>query len=574
MTDIHAAQQIYGNVEKAESPSNFRGFQTLFYSKDILSESDSEEIERRLGYYYSDDNPEKIMFFKLGEKFVTSHIVPLADLDKFGRKGAYIAHSFVFSKSDFEKINNNPFVIFDLFQDKFVKTLEDAFSLGRKEDQNLPPIEFTISPEDLSSFEHRMSVPIKLWNVEDIRKMVYLAMHEQKIGNLSKSFILSGSQTELRNTLKAIFSLIPDEVRSSCTFDTFFSGCNPVSTRYWAYCYPRSPPGSPQVILANVDTKTLTNLSIDEVSPYEKWLFEGGKSQIDQETISFRNTAYELDRYLSNKSYEKEKINAAIKSPNLEAFLENNRLLFRKKIDSVLLGISSENFLKYLSGAIDSEYKNRPKSDLLESALKGFDQNEISHYLFKELVKNTSPKNQEITDLNVYLIKNKDNSLKLLYLKWSENLNGLPKILKTLSDEEYRIALELFLHDAELKTLIQDSKISIFTDVFCSEAEKNKILQEKIIELIKHLLRLDQESQLLKIIPLIPKLSRIQIIAIQEYLAGLNEEKRKKIPDEFIKSLTDQSEKVKKKEIEKPDDTTGRHNLENLMSKLPFFIRK
>jgi hypothetical protein len=574
MTDIHAAQHIYGNVEKAESPSNIRGFQTLFYSKDRLLESDSEEIERRLGYYYSDDNPEKIVFFRLGEKFVTSQIVPLADLDKFGRKGAYIAHSFVFSKTDFEKINNNPFVIFDLFQDKFVKTLEDAFSRGRKEDQNLPPIEFTISPEDLSSFEHRMSIPIKLWNSEDIRKMVHLAMHEQKIRGESKSFILSGNQTELRSTLKAIFSLIPDEVRTSCTFDTFFSGCNPVATRYWAYCYPRSPPGSPQIILANVDMKTLTNLSIDEVSPYEKWFFQGGKSQNDEETISFRNIAYELDRYLSNQSYAKEKINAAIKSPHLEMFLENNQPLFRKKIDSVLQGISSENFVKYLSGAIDSEYKNRPKADLLEKALNGFDQNEISHYLFKDLIKNTSPKKQEITDLNVYLTKNKDNSLKLIYLKWSEDLEGLPKILKILSDDEYRIALELFIRDAELKTLILDSKISIFTDVFCLEAEKNKILQEKTIELIKYLLRLDQEGQLLKIIPLIPKLNQIQIIAIQEYLAGLNEEKRKKIPDEFVKSLTNQSEKAKKKKIEKPDDTEGGLNLDNFMSKLPFFKRK
>jgi hypothetical protein len=96
MTDIHAAQHIYGNVEKAESPSNIGGFQTLFYSKDLLSESESDEIERRLGYYPSEDNPEKIVFFNMGEKFVTTQIIPLEDIDKFGRKGAYIAHSFVY----------------------------------------------------------------------------------------------------------------------------------------------------------------------------------------------------------------------------------------------------------------------------------------------------------------------------------------------------------------------------------------------------------------------------------------------------------------------------------------------
>jgi hypothetical protein len=180
MTDIHAAQHIYGNVEKAESPSNIGGFQTLFYSKDLLSESESDEIERRLGYYPSEDNPEKIVFFNMGEKFVTTQIIPLEDIDKFGRKGAYIAHSFVFSKKDFEKINYNPFVIFDLFQQKFIKTVPDALASGKKGDLNITPIEFTINPEKIQSLETAMNRLTKQWNLDGIRKLVFLAINEQK----------------------------------------------------------------------------------------------------------------------------------------------------------------------------------------------------------------------------------------------------------------------------------------------------------------------------------------------------------------------------------------------------------
>jgi hypothetical protein len=310
----------------------------------------------------------------------------------------------------------------------------------------------------------------------------------------------------------------------------------------------------------------VSNINIDASSPYENWIFRSNVPDDIEELDVFRNTAFELDQYLSNKTYNKEAILESIKSPNLETFLIINQSLFQTKIDSYLKEISSDSLMKYISKAIISEYNPKPKAALFEKLFIGFERDEIAHYLFNEIKGINSPKNQEISDLNVFLSKNKNNLLQIVNLKWTENLDNLPKFLKTLTDEEYKTAIELLIYNADIKSLIIDSKISVFTDVFCAEAEKNKVLRERTLDLIKKNFSLDQESLLVKIVPLIPKLNRIQMIAIQEFFTEQKEEKRKKIPEEFTKTL--------KENIEKSKEKGGLLNLDNLVSNFPFFKKK
>jgi hypothetical protein len=222
--------------------------------------------------------------------------------------------------------------------------------------------------------------------------------------------------------------------------------------------------------------------------------------------------------------------------------------------------------MKYISKAIISDYDPKPKAALFEKLFIGFERDEIAHYLFNEIKGINSPKNQEISDLNVFLLKNKNPLLQIVYLKWTENLDNLPKFLKPLTDEEYKTAIELLINNADIKSLIIDSKISVFTDVFCVEAEKNTALRERTLDLIKKNFSLDQESLLVQIVPLIPKLNRIQMIAIQEFFTEQKEEKRKKIPEEFTKTL--------KENIEKSKEKGGLLNLDNLVSNFPFFKKK
>lgn len=547
MSSIFAGQHIYGNVEKEDSPSNVGGFQTLFYSKDLISESEVDEIERRLGYYPSEDNPEKFIFFKMGEKFVTTRIIPLEDVDKFGRKGAYIAHSFVFLKNDFETVNDNPFVIFNLFQDKFVNTLPQTLAKGLKGDLNISSEEFSIDSDRIRKFEIEIIDSIKGWTKEDIRKLVSLAFIESKLKNESLSFIISGTQTEIRKTLKGIFSLIPDKIRSACSFDTYFLGCNPVATKYWSYCYPKAPHISPQLILANTDTLTVSNFNVDSSSPYENWIFSGKYPDDISEKHVFQNAAFELDKYLTNQESDKEKFLEFIDSSNLEVFLEINQSLFQEKLLTYFKEQLPEQLAKYVWVAVTTEYKSKSNAVRLQKLINGFDSDEISTYLFNKLKVVKSPKKQEIKELKEFSEKNKHKLLKIIYLIWSENFESLPKNLKTLSDEEYQIALELLLEKVELNTLVVDSKISQFTDFYISKAAVKKDLQENVLSLVKVYCEFNQEPLLSKFVSIIPNLKTKQLVFIQEYFDELNEEKQKKIPADFNRVLLESIKTSKQK---------------------------
>lgn len=554
MIEISAGQHVYGNVEKSLSPSNTGGFQTLFYSKDLLSESETEEIEERLGYTFSEENPGKVIFFQLGERFVTTQIIPLPDVDKYGRKGAYIAHSFIFSSKDIEKIHYNPFIIFDLFQDKFVKTLADALALGKRGDLNVAPLKFSLEAEEINAFEQTMVESVHEWNMQEIKKIVNFVMNEFPKQKGIKSLVISGSQSEIRKTIKGIFSLIPDIFRSTCLFDTYFYHLNPVALKYPIYCYP-TPPHSPELFQANTKSKTVSNISLDVSSPYENWVFGGDYFQDLKEKCLFRNVALELQNFLSNKEFKKEVILESIKSPNTEIFLQINQLLFQEKMDAFFKIAPTEVFAHHIANVIKNNYSAKTKANLLEKVLTRFDQEEISNGLFIEFKGIKSPKKEEIDGLKTYLAENKHQLLQVIYSKWTRNYNSLLKILNSLSDDDYTTVIELLVNEVDIKYLIVDSKFPIFIEVFVTEALKKKVVRDKTTEVVRICILHNQESLLSNLVVLIPKLTQNQIITIQEYIAQQTVDKRELIPEEFFEELATH---IKKTSVNEEIQKTGK----------------
>lgn len=547
MIEISAGQHIYGNVEKSVSPSNTGGFQTLFYSKDLLTESETEEIENRLGYTFSEENPEKVIFFQLGERFVTTQIIPLPEVDKYGRKGAYIAHSFVFSSKDIEKIHYNPFVIFDLCQDKFVKTITDALAIGNRGDMNVASLNFSFDPEKLKAFEQTMTDSLHEWNAQEIKKIVNFVLIEFQKQKEIKSLVFSGPQSEIRKTIKGIFSLIPDVFRSTCLFDTYFYNLNPVALKYPIYCYPTVPHSS-QRAEVNTLSKTVSNIPIEGSSPYEDWIFGGRYPDDLKEKCLTRNAVFELDNYLSNKEFKKEIILENIKSPNIESFLQINQYLFQGKMDAFFKTAPTDVFGQHIANALKRNYSEKPKANLLEAVLTSFDQKEISECLFVEIKGISSPKKEEIDGLKKYLAQNKHPLLQIIYSKWTSNYNSLLKILNSLSDDDYRTVIEFLWNEVDIKYLIVDSKIPIFIEMFVTEALKKKVIRDKTPDVVKFCVLHNQESFLSNLVVLFPKLTQTQIKTIQEYIAQQTEDKRALIPEEFSEELANHIEKTIEKE--------------------------
>ena len=126
---VQACQHIYASVEHDQSPHNRSGFQTLFYTRSGLTETEVEDIEARLLYFASESEPIKRASFSISTgKRVVAQIVPLAEADVHHRGGRYLAHSLIFAPEVFLGFGANSFRVFRSFA--FATDVPDALTRG------------------------------------------------------------------------------------------------------------------------------------------------------------------------------------------------------------------------------------------------------------------------------------------------------------------------------------------------------------------------------------------------------------------------------------------------------------
>ena len=152
MTTIEAWQHIYSNVEKEQSPKNRGGFQTLFYSLAGLSQAEVSEMESRLLYFSSKVEPIKQLFFSTSTgKGVVAQIVVIAEPDKYGRRGRYLAHSLIFSAEDLARFEADPFRVFEHFT--FISTVAEALEQGIFETSDIPAVSLNLPESSTGDIE-------------------------------------------------------------------------------------------------------------------------------------------------------------------------------------------------------------------------------------------------------------------------------------------------------------------------------------------------------------------------------------------------------------------------------------
>ena len=111
-----AWQHVYTSVEREQSPHDRAGFQTLFYSQSGLTEAEVREMEARLVYFSSDVKAVKRLFSTTSTgKIMVAQIVLLAEPDRLGRTGRYLAHNLVFDPDAFARVESDPFLVFRQF---------------------------------------------------------------------------------------------------------------------------------------------------------------------------------------------------------------------------------------------------------------------------------------------------------------------------------------------------------------------------------------------------------------------------------------------------------------------------
>jgi hypothetical protein len=219
MTAVAVRQLVYSNVEAEHSPSNRRGFQVWLASPGLRDRQ--REIARRLEDY---DWPtadaslnritERLTFFHTSAgDAVLARTVPLTERDALNRAGRFHAHALVLSPEEFAKVGCNPFSLFDTFrfQDDPTPVIESG-SWRRDDPFGAEPL--AVGPparpdDDLARSAARMLAVLVRWldGPEDPRP-VALPVRPERVAGL----------------LRALFRLLPPELRRRATFDTLSTG--------------------------------------------------------------------------------------------------------------------------------------------------------------------------------------------------------------------------------------------------------------------------------------------------------------------------------------------------------------
>ncbi len=254
MIQIRAWQHIYTNVEEGQSPTSNRGFQTLFYSHDGLSENDISELEDRTAYYAGSTRPTKRQYFRLSDgRCVVAQTVPLPEPDRFGRSGRFFSHRFVFDQTDWEKIGCDPFRIFDI--SPFISTVKEALTQGDFQSGDIPPRSFELS-------DNETELPTSA-NTKNHSGWGLLALQATKFLEERRPLALVGSPEYIWEFLRIAILLVPPSKRLLCAFDTHFYKCDEVRTPVWAAGFSESPPSKFYLL------SDLSQLSPS--TPFERW---------------------------------------------------------------------------------------------------------------------------------------------------------------------------------------------------------------------------------------------------------------------------------------------------------------
>jgi hypothetical protein len=203
---IKAGQHIYGNLEKDVSPRKIAGFQTIACTKAILGEIESSEFEKRLVYNFSDIEPVKLLFFGLSSnKYVISRLIPLPDLDRFGRKGLYLAQSFIFLLEDFQQLNCDPWAALKLLKPHFINSNLEALNLVNQGRIDLDNLVLEVSDNCLNIHDAEITGEAQKWDTEELKKLAFAALNSAKLKAERKSVAIIGTPEQIEKTISVAF---------------------------------------------------------------------------------------------------------------------------------------------------------------------------------------------------------------------------------------------------------------------------------------------------------------------------------------------------------------------------------
>lgn len=212
---INAAQHVSGVLTSKQSPRGQAGYQTLFYTCELLAQDEIRIIERQAQYSFAQEGKAKWQSYRLTpQRHVVSRIIPISEPDEFGRRGRFFTHSLICDVLGGQQFDE---ALFDLLQPQdFLSALDKVLaSDGMKTGHSL-----AISVDVKKTWVKESQSLLREWSGEQLNRLYMLMSDPRQLIEQGQYVALVGSEAQILEVLKVAFLLTSPTARRFCSFDT------------------------------------------------------------------------------------------------------------------------------------------------------------------------------------------------------------------------------------------------------------------------------------------------------------------------------------------------------------------
>ncbi len=226
---ITAAQHVSAMLTSRQSPRGDAGFQTLYYTRELLTPGEVSVIERLVQYSSARESRPKWQSYRLdARRHVVTRIVPISEPDESGRTGRYFTHTLVCDVSGVQQFDA---LILSVFRPQnFLTSLDGVLASDGMKTGGAPTVAVDLAGESRETGRRRLLQ----WSGEELNRLYMLMSDPGQLAARGQYVSLVGSDEQILEALRVAFLLAPASALKLCSFDTNPSGnASPPDGAFW-----------------------------------------------------------------------------------------------------------------------------------------------------------------------------------------------------------------------------------------------------------------------------------------------------------------------------------------------------
>lgn len=226
---VTAAQHVSAMLTSRQSPKGYAGYQTLYYTHELLTPDEVSIIERLVQYSSTRESRPKWQSYRLSaQRHVVTRIVPIREPDDRGRGGRYFTHSLV---CDVPGGTQFDACLPSLLRPQtFLSSLGAVLASGGMKTGRAPAVTLDVVGEAGSAGHVRL----RDWSGEHLNRLYMLMSDPRGLTECGQYVALVGSDEQIVEALKVAFLLVPETALKFCSFDTNpAGGASPPTGTFW-----------------------------------------------------------------------------------------------------------------------------------------------------------------------------------------------------------------------------------------------------------------------------------------------------------------------------------------------------